>query len=67
MAVWVNIDIPTKHFGIHSENRSRTPKYKGINKLLRDGGWLKFTSKEEAYRLYKSEYPTYQLVDYIEH
>ncbi|WP_077210417.1 hypothetical protein [Bacillus dakarensis] len=63
MTIWIDIDIPTKHFGIHLKNNSRNPRYKGVNQLLRDGGWLEITSKEEALELHKQEYPTFTLVD----
>lgn len=62
--VWINIDIPTKTFGIHYENKSRNPKYKGINQMLRDGGWFELPSHQQALELYKEEYGTYQLLDY---
>lgn len=63
MSVWIDIDIPTKHFGIHNENKSRNPKHKGINQMLRDGGWLEVKTKEEALELHRTEYPTFNLVD----
>lgn len=63
MTVWVDIDKPTKHFGIHSKNKSRNPKFKGINHLLRDGGWFELAAKADAYELHKREYPTFTVVD----
>jgi hypothetical protein len=63
MTIWIDIDKPTKHFGIHSKNKSRNPQFKGINQLLRDGGWFKLNSKDEAYALHKKEYPNFKIVD----
>lgn len=63
MSIWINIDMPTKHFVIHSKNNSRNPKYKGINKMLRDGGWFELSTVKEAYELHKREYPTFTLVE----
>lgn len=63
MTIWVDIDIPTKHFGIHNENKSRSPKFKGINQLLRDGGWFELSSKDEAIELHRREYSNYTIVD----
>ncbi|PAE35437.1 hypothetical protein [Bacillus sp. 7884-1] len=66
MTIWVDIDKPTKHFGIHNENKSRNPKFKGTNKMGRDGAWFELTSKNEAFELHKREYPTFTLVDRTE-
>lgn len=65
MIVWINIDIPTKVFGIYYENKSRNPKYKGINQMLRDGGWFEYESYQEAINLYKREYPSFKLLDNV--
>jgi hypothetical protein len=67
MAIWVDIDKPKKHFGIHRRNKSRNPQFKGINQLLRDGGWFELTSKDEAHELQKKEYPTFTVVDRTEY
>jgi hypothetical protein len=52
--IWVNLDKPTKKLTIHTNlsciyvlNKKETPN-KGIGKLKRDGGWISFTSIEEA-------------------
>ncbi len=50
---WVNVDKPTKKCTIHVEGcRFERGKYemrlKGIGELRRDGGWLSFSSLEEA-------------------
>lgn len=63
MSIWIDIDKPTKHFGIHSKNNSRNPKYKGINEMLRDGGWFEMASIDEAFVLHKRDYSTYTIVD----
>ena len=50
--VWVNIDIPTKKFTIHTNcqytDRKKETLYKGIENLKRDGGWLEVRGKERA-------------------
>jgi len=55
---WVNVDKPTKTCTIHTDGicefergKYETP-YKGIGKLKRDGGWLHFSSREEAQEYY---------------
>ena len=50
---WVNVDKPTKKCTIHAEGcqfergKYETP-LKGIGELRKDGGWLSFSSLEEA-------------------
>lgn len=63
MTVWIDIDKPTKTFSIHSQNNSRNPKFKGINQILRDGGWFEKESYEASITLYKSQYSDYKLND----
>ncbi|WNS73661.1 hypothetical protein RRV45_12100 [Bacillus sp. DTU_2020_1000418_1_SI_GHA_SEK_038] len=63
MSIWIDIDKPTKHFGVHSKNKSRNPKCKGINEMLRDGGWFDVASIEEAFELHKRSYSNYTIVD----
>lgn len=50
--MWLNVDIPTKKVTIHEDDCSYIPKsdlkYKKLNGLLRDGGWLYFKNKEET-------------------
>lgn len=66
--VWMNIDIPTKKCTIHSDcvyvDKKSETKYKGILKLKRDGGWLKFKSKNDAKAYYEENYHTYQLIEH---
>lgn len=67
-AIWLNIDIPTKKCTIHSscgfsDNKSET-NYKGILELKRDGGWLKFKSKEEAKEYQRRNYSTYSMIEH---
>ncbi|MFA9559657.1 hypothetical protein ACERII_20305 [Evansella sp. AB-rgal1] len=66
MTIWVDIDKPTNHFGIHSKNKFRNPKFKGINQLLRNCGWFELASKNEAYELQKKEYPSFKVIDRTE-
>jgi hypothetical protein len=66
MTIWVDIDKPRKYFKIHSKNKSRNPKFKGINQWLRDGGWFELASKDEAYELHNREYPTFAVEDLTE-
>ncbi|MED4018537.1 hypothetical protein [Sutcliffiella cohnii] len=66
--VWMNIDKPTKKCTIHSncsfiDKKSET-KYKGILELKRDGGWLKFNSKDEALAYQKGNYRTFSLIEH---
>lgn len=66
LEIWVDIDKPTKHFGIHSTNNSQNPHFKGINQMLRDGGWFELASKEEAYLLHKTEFANFKIMDYTD-
>lgn len=61
LSIWIDIDKPTKTFSIHSENRSRNPKYKGINQMFRDGGWFEVGNYDEAVDLFKEKYSDYKL------
>ena len=49
---WVNVDKPTQTCTIHKEGcqyiLSEETSHKGIGELKDDGGWLSFTSIEEA-------------------
>ncbi len=50
---WMNVDIPTRQCTLHRsgctyERRKRATPYKGIGHLGRDGGWLSFSSEQEA-------------------
>ncbi|WP_409304051.1 hypothetical protein [Peribacillus sp. SCS-155] len=63
MSIWVNIDIPSKTFGINYTDLSGDLTFKGINQILRDGGWLQFSTYGEAFDLYTKKYPDYTLVD----
>lgn len=57
-AVWVNVDKPTSRYIIHSEpgctfaQRKRETPLKGVGRLKRDGGWLAYTSIDEAQKAY---------------
>ncbi|MCR2820053.1 hypothetical protein [Lederbergia panacisoli] len=66
--VWMNIDKPTKKCTIHTncsylDKKSET-KYKGILELKRDGGWLKFDSKNEAKKYHLNNCGTYSLIEH---
>ncbi|CAM3854775.1 hypothetical protein [Mesobacillus thioparans] len=65
--MWLNVDKPTKKVTLHEDNCSFIPitgtKFKKLNGLARDGGWLHFKNREEAllecehnYREYKRGY-----------
>jgi hypothetical protein len=63
----LNIDKPTKSCTLHFLNcytiLLEGTKRKGIDHLLEDGGWIKFTSKEEAISSYDSEYKGFSFKD----
>ncbi|MCT8140523.1 hypothetical protein H1D32_24325 [Anaerobacillus sp. CMMVII] len=60
---WVNVDIPTKMFTVHTnctyENKKSETDYKGINRIKRDGGWLNFSSIKEIESFYSENYETF--------
>jgi hypothetical protein len=62
MAYWLNVDRPTQSCRLHSGEcgyairREATP-LKGVGRLLRDGGWLKFRSPSDAYAYARREFP----------
>ncbi len=52
---WLNVDIVTKTATLHAlgcthEIDKRDTEYKGIGRLKRDGGWLGFTTRDDADR-----------------
>lgn len=53
----LNIDKPTKSCTLHRSNCHtvliKETNRKGINRILVDGGWIKFISKEEAINSYE--------------
>ncbi|MHA1581050.1 MAG: hypothetical protein ACTSYM_00885 [Candidatus Baldrarchaeia archaeon] len=64
--IWVNVDKPLRTCTIHSSNcifviRKQETKYKGINKIKRDGGWIPFESLEEAYKFCEEKFPNYKV------
>lgn len=52
--IWVNVDKPTKRYVIHTSASCQyvtgmaETRYKGINELKRDGGWVAFDSRSNA-------------------
>ncbi|SEQ93094.1 hypothetical protein [Piscibacillus halophilus] len=62
--VWVNIDLPTKRLEVHREcahtNQMCETPYKGVGKLKRDGGWIRFRNAEVAIQRLKEEYDQYE-------
>jgi len=58
---WLNIDKTTKKCVIHIngcsyERKKEETLWKGISELKRDGGWLSFTSMDEAERHFRNEW-----------
>ncbi|RPF53329.1 hypothetical protein [Aquisalibacillus elongatus] len=64
--VWVNIDVPTKCYTLHREcsytNRMCETPYKGVGKLKRDGGWIRFRNEDIALKRQQEEYEQYELI-----
>jgi hypothetical protein len=62
--MWLNIDIPTKKVTLHEDGCLYIPKvdskFKKLNGLLRDGGWLPFKNKEESLIEYEHNYKGYE-------
>ncbi|MFD2637821.1 hypothetical protein [Piscibacillus salipiscarius] len=62
--VWVNIDLPTKRYVLHREctytNRICETPYKGVGRLKRDGGWIRFRNAEIAMKRLKEEYDQFE-------
>jgi hypothetical protein len=62
MTCWLNVDRPTQSCRLHSSRcgyatrREGTP-FKGVGRLLRDGGWLRFPSPADAYEYAKRKFP----------
>jgi hypothetical protein len=63
--IWMNIDIPLKTCTIHSDpncpyikNMAET-RYKGIDHLKRDGGWLPFEHIREAKEFHLAKFDQY--------
>ena len=53
MRLWLNIDLPTSIATLHVSTcqysvNKRVSTFKGVGDLRRDGGWLSFTSEDEA-------------------
>jgi len=53
LSCWVNVDIPTRTCVLHAElceevARVRRTGLKGVDELLRDGGWLQFGGRDGA-------------------
>lgn len=63
--IWINIDIPTKSVTFHKHESCQSlhflkeSLYKGVHSILRDGGWLSFSSIEDANRFLADQYPQY--------
>jgi hypothetical protein len=60
----LNVDRTIKKVTIHKDGCSYIPsedsKYKKINGLIRDGGWLHFKNREEALFEYEHYYKEYE-------
>jgi hypothetical protein len=61
----LNIDNPTRSCTLHEANCNfvllRDTNRKGVEKMLSDGGWFGFNSKEEALAEYENNYPKFKL------
>lgn len=64
--IWLNIDIPLKRCTVHGDpkcpyvqNMVET-RYKGIDRLKRDGGWLRFGHIREAREFHLARYDQFQ-------
>ncbi|TFB22870.1 hypothetical protein E3U55_06425 [Filobacillus milosensis] len=68
--VWVNIDLPTKRYTVHREciytNKMCETPYKGVGKLKRDGGWIRFRNAEAAKKRLQEEYGQFELIIHCE-
>ncbi|WP_102027757.1 hypothetical protein [Salirhabdus sp. Marseille-P4669] len=66
--VWVNIDIPTRKFTIHTEctytKNMKETEYKGIERLKRDGGWVSFKSKDAAIKCHNQKFEDYSVTSH---
>lgn len=62
--VWVNIDLPTKRYVLHKEctytSRMCETPFKGVGKLKRDGGWIRFRNAEDAMKRLEKEYDHFE-------
>jgi hypothetical protein len=62
--MWLNIDKPTKKVTLHGDTCTYIPtsdsKYKKLNGLLRDGGWLHFVNREQALIHQEENYSDYK-------
>jgi 7-cyano-7-deazaguanine synthase in queuosine biosynthesis len=62
--MWMNVDYPTKKITFHLDDCIFIPttgsKYKKVNGLLRDGGWLYFKDLQEAQSYYEDNYKQYK-------
>ena len=68
--VWLNVDKPIKkctlHMNIsctHLQKKSET-RYKGIEYLKRDGGWMSFADPKLAKLFHQSYLPEYEFIDH---
>lgn len=68
--VWVNVDIPSKHFVFHSAlscnyvgKMEETP-FKGIGRLKRDGGWLSFDDRRTALTTHVEKFEGYKVIEH---
>ncbi|RLI77103.1 hypothetical protein DRP05_11185 [Archaeoglobales archaeon] len=66
--VWVNIDKPTKKCTIHTNPdcvyviRKQETLHKGLEKLRCDGGWLFFSTLEDAESFCKARFSNYSVI-----
>lgn len=68
--IWVNVDITTKKFTLHTTRRCRyvegmrdTP-FKGLGELKRDGGWLSYENRESALAEHAEKFAKYEVVEH---
>ena len=63
---WLDVDKPTKTATVHRDECVHAVpecgEHKGVNEMLRDGGWLSFDSVGEAMRLHKERRLTGKIV-----
>lgn len=63
----MNIDNPTRSYTLHEANCNtvllRDTYRKGIEKMLTDGGWFGFNSKEEAIAEHENYYSKYKFTE----
>lgn len=64
--IWIYIDIPAKTCTIHADpkcpyvqNKAET-KYRGVDRLKRDGGWLQFKHIREAREYYLARFDRFE-------